>query len=168
VGVESFYDGLAGDPEGSNVALNDFMLISELHRTYTTSRQMFLRELKQRGKELAAKAAAKVVEAADQPGVTSVVIACHVPPFLEASLSPERKPSDKNWAPWFTWPSFGKQLLQIAKKRPGCHFLVLAGHTHTACRYEAAKNLVVTVGAAVYGQPDLCGMWTLDEVKVLR
>jgi hypothetical protein len=81
-----------------------------------------------------------------------MVVATHVPPFLECALAPDGRPSDADWAPIMVNVALGEALRSFAAQRPEVDLLVLCGHTHTACDTRVAPNLRVVVGPADYGQ----------------
>jgi hypothetical protein len=49
----------------------------------------------------------------------------------------------------------GNLLLEVAQSYPGCHVLVLCGHTHGDGEVRVLDNLRVLTGAAEYGDPKI-------------
>ena len=148
VGVDGWGDGRLGNPEQTPIRLNDFRLISEL---VGRSHPQLLERLRLLGDQEALRAR-EVLQQALETGATRVLFATHVPPYREACLY-EGRPSDDDWAPFFTCKAVGDVLLEFAAAKPGVDFLVLCGHTHCAATVQLRPNLTVHVGAAEYGRP---------------
>lgn len=150
IGQEGLYDARCGKAENSRLIMNDFLLIEELVRPKSGS---LIQEIRNKADDEANKAYKKLKLAAQH--YKNVYFATHYPPFREASLSPERKLSDGDWAPFFVSTVMGKVLSDIATEFPEVKFTVLCGHTHTGVTYQHLANLVVRVGDAVYGEPSI-------------
>jgi Icc protein len=147
VGRDGFYDARAGDALGSNLFLNDFVLIEDLRLGSLPALVDRLRDL---GVQQAADAERCLRSAA--AGSSEIVFATHCPPFVEASFH-ESGLSDADAAPWFTCVAMGEALRRVAGEHPDVSFLVLCGHTHTGGEVEILENLRVTTGGAEYGHP---------------
>lgn len=81
-----------------------------------------------------------------------VVIATHVPPFLQAALFNEA-PCDKLRQPFFCNASLGNMIVRMAANFPRQEIIVLAGHTHAAASVAVAKNVHALTAAARTGFP---------------
>jgi Icc protein len=81
-----------------------------------------------------------------------LIIATHVPPFLEASLY-QGKPSEPAFAPHFVNLALGQVLLELACQNPEKEITVLCGHTHHLARYSPLPNLTIRVAGAEYNRP---------------
>jgi predicted phosphohydrolase len=146
IGVDGWYDIKAGGAEHSRLAMTDFFLIEEFRhqphmKVVSASRKL--------AHDSSMKLEEKIKKVVGQ--FETIYIATHVPPFLEAALSPQRELSDFNWAPYMTNIVMGDTLVQLSEEYRDKKFVVLTGHTHTDCYYNAWRNLEVRVGKADYG-----------------
>ncbi|MEE2827817.1 MAG: metallophosphoesterase [Myxococcota bacterium] len=148
VGVDGWGDARLGNPEQTPIRLNDFRLISEL---VGRSHPQLLERLRLLGDQEALRAR-EVLQRAIETEATKVLFATHVPPFREACLYKGR-PSDDDWAPFFTCKAVGDVLLEYSEGHPEIEFVVLCGHSHCAARVQLRPNLRVQTGAAEYGCP---------------
>lgn len=130
VGHDGWADGRLGDLDGSDVILNDFLLIDELKHwrdRYTLDKPVLRTVLQKLGDDAAEHLRGVL------PGVAAkysqVIVATHVPPFREAAWH-EGRPSDDDYLPFFSCKAMGDVLLEVAHSRPDCQILVLCGHTH--------------------------------------
>jgi hypothetical protein len=147
VGEDGWGDATIGDYANSYVRLNDFQLIREF---VTAGRPHWQQQLQQLGFESAARLAAKLN---DLPLETrQVLVVTHVPPLRQACWY-EGRTSDDHWAPFFVCGQVGQVLIDTARARPSCQFVVICGHTHHAGLATIAPNLQIHTGAAEYGQP---------------
>lgn len=149
VGHDGWGDGRIGDYAGSNVMLNDYLLIRELAGLDRTAR---LRQLNALGDEAAAYLQGVLPEALTV--FHHVVVLLHVPPFKEACWHQGRI-SDEDWLPHFTCQAVGDVLLDAMQKHPDRQMTVLCGHTHGAGEARILPNLYVKTGGAEYGNPSL-------------
>jgi 3',5'-cyclic AMP phosphodiesterase CpdA len=147
VGHDGWADGRLGDYAGSQVVLNDFLLVEDLAGRNAQDRLARLHAL---GDEAAAHLREVLPRALDR--YRNVVVATHVPPFAEACWH-DGRPSDDQHLPHFACAAVGEALRQIAAARPDRRILVLCGHTHGRGVARLLPNLVVKTGGAVYGQP---------------
>ncbi len=153
VGHDGWADGRLGDLDGSDVILNDFLLIEELRcwRDHHTLDKPALRKaLAALGDEAAAYLRGVVADAAAR--YPSVIVATHIPPFREAAWYQDR-PSADDFLPYFSCKAVGDVLLEAAQANPGCQILVLCGHTHGGGEFQPLPNLQVLTGPAEYGDP---------------
>jgi Icc-related predicted phosphoesterase len=149
VGHDGWADGRMGDFAGSQVVLNDYLVIEDLAGLDPQTR---LQRLHQLGDEAAAYLRRLLPQALDR--FRNVVVALHVPPFREACWH-EGRVSDDEHLPHFGCAAAGEALLSIMRSRPDQHMLVLCGHTHGRGVARILPNLVVKTGGARYGQPSL-------------
>jgi 3',5'-cyclic-AMP phosphodiesterase len=147
VGHDGWGDARAGDPEGSRVALSDWIHIEELRLLPDPERNRRLRAL---GDEVAAHFSRVVPGALDR--FEKLLVATHVPPFPEACWH-EGRMSAPDWLPWFTCVAGGEALRQAMASRPDRRMLVVCGHTHGGGEVDILPNLRVLTGAADYGAP---------------
>jgi predicted phosphohydrolase len=125
VGVDGWADGRHGDPLRTPLVLNDDRLIAEV-------------------------AAQEGRAATELP--KRIIVATHVPPFVEA-LAPGSRESHPDWHPLLVSAATGTTLRTFALAHPAIQLQVLSGHSHRACKVSILPNLQVTVAAARYGQP---------------
>lgn len=153
VGDDGWADARLGDFNGSEVILNDFLLIDELRhwRDHHTLDKAALRQaLQALGDEAAAHLKGVLAPAARQ--YPHVIAATHVPPFREAAWY-QGRPSADDYLPFFACKAVGDVLLETAAAYPQCDLLVLCGHTHGGGEVQVLPNLRVLTGAAEYGHP---------------
>ena len=147
VGDDTWADARFGDPKGTPIELNDFIVIKELTGH---SRKKLIRTLNQLGDESAARLAPKLENAASQSSL--VVVLTHVPPFSEATWH-KGKISSGEFLPWFSCKAVGDAIIECARSYPGTNFQVLCGHTHGAGVCSPASNVTVMTALAEYGAP---------------
>lgn len=153
VGHDGWADARLGDFDGSDVMLNDFLLIEELRHwrdPYMLDKPALRQALQALGDQAADHLRALLLPAAQQ--YANVIIATHVPPFREAAWH-EGRPSADDWLPLFSCKAVGDVLLEVAVEHPKCDLLVLCGHTHGGGELQVLENLRVVTGPAEYGKP---------------
>jgi predicted phosphohydrolase len=160
VGVDGWGDGRAGDPEGTEVLLNDFLYIEELSGL---SRRALLAKVRALGDEEARLAARRLDEAFES--FRHLLFVTHVPPFAEACWH-EGRVSDDDWLPWFTCVAVGKTVLGRLAAARGCEATLLCGHTHGAGFAQIAPNVKVYTGGAEYGAPRVAGLVEIGPAGV--
>lgn len=151
VGQDGWADGRLGDYQNSPVSLVDSRLIIDLFHRKIEGKHKLLEKMQ----ELADTDAHNLynnLKQAIEYNPKKIIILTHVPPFKETSLY-EGKISDDNFQPYFTSKATGDVLIKIANNYPSIEFLVLCGHTHHECFYQASNNLTIKVGVAEYGHP---------------
>jgi 3',5'-cyclic-AMP phosphodiesterase len=147
VGHDGWGDGGFGDAAGTEVLLNDFLLIEELR---ASDRRALLAVLRELGQE-----AARYFRANLPPALAThshVLALTHVPPFREASWHNGRESAD-DWLPFFACKAAGDALREAMAGRPDRRLTVLCGHTHGSGRCAPAQNIDVVTGGAEYGRP---------------
>ena len=147
IGVDGWADGRLGDYERSDVMLNDYLLIEDLAGLDKAGR---LEKMNRLGDVEAAQLEAVLAEALGR--YRQVIVATHVPPFVEASWNDGRISGD-DWLPHFTCRAVGDVLVRGAVARPRRVMSVLCGHTHGEGRAQLLPNLEVRTGGAEYGEP---------------
>ena len=156
VGVDGFGDGRFGRVIETPIVLNDHLLIRELAGL---SRRLLAERLAALG-DAEARALAALLSRVGE--ARRVVVATHVPPFVESTWH-EGKPSDDDWLPFFSCKAVGEVLRAHVAAHPAQRVVVLCGHTHGAGVAEIEERLVVHTGAAEYGQIAIAG--TLDTER---
>ena len=155
IGHRCWADGRAGQGSRSAVRLNDHQYITDLrepvpYRLFATLNRL--------GDESAGYVRAVAPKALKK--ASNLIIATHVPPFIEASLF-ENKPSDPAYAPHFVNVALGRAILEVARNHPKKTVTVLCGHTHHWARYSPTTNLKVEVAAAQYYHPQVASILTI-------
>ncbi|MGC4117291.1 MAG: metallophosphoesterase [Myxococcales bacterium] len=156
VGCDGFGDARCGDPERSSVVLNDFMLIDELTSITQAQRLARLGRLGDDDAEHLRSVLPPALEKHEQ-----VVVLTHVPPFPEAAWH-QGKRSGPDWLPYFCCAAAGTALREAALSFPKREILVLCGHTHSGGEAQILPNLKVLTGGAVYGQPRIDRVLSLE------
>ena len=153
VGHDGWADARLGDFDGSEVILNDFLLIDELRcwkNINTLDKPALRRVLEALGDEAATYLKGVLPSAAER--YPHVIVATHVPPFREAAWY-QGRPSADDYLPFFSCKAVGDVLVDVARSRPRCQILVLCGHTHGGGELQVLENLRVVTGAAEYDHP---------------
>jgi predicted phosphohydrolase len=151
VGVDGWADGRHGDMLKTPLVLNDDRLIGELAAQPTRIGKLAVR------RALADADAARLktlLQRAVAAGATRVVVATHVPPFLEA-LAPGSRIAHRDWRPLMVCGATGEVLERFASETPAVNLEVIAGHTHATHQVVISHNLKITVSGARYGQPSV-------------
>lgn len=157
VGSGGWYDARSGDPEGSNVVMNDFNIIEDFRGKFPDDVRIRCRQI---AVMMAERARAPLTAAAEK--YKHVFFATHVPPFREACWH-QGKISDSDWLPWFTNLTCGALLADVASAYPETKFTVLCGHTHSPGTYQHLDNLTVLTGRSQYSNPMISKVFTLQQ-----
>jgi len=147
IGHRGWADGRAGLGATSTARLNDHLLIQNLVRTDPAELFAILNALGDQSADYIKATGAEALS-----GCERLIIATHVPPFLEASLY-QGKPSEPAFAPHFVNLALGQALLELARPNPDKVIAVLCGHTHHLARYSPLSNLMIKVASAEYNRP---------------
>lgn len=147
VGVDGWYDFRAGRAERTRIAMNDWYQIHDFMPLSAGGIVAASRLLAEQSAELATRKLQEAVQA----GYTRIILATHVPPFVECATH-EGQPSDADWAAIMVNVTLGDALFAFATEHPDVHLDVLCGHTHDRCDRMVAPNLRVRVGRAEYGR----------------
>lgn len=160
VGANGWYDANYGN-KNTEVDLNDFYVIDDFKRfrkshgfQHEFDKPALLNAVRKKAGQEADVLADRLKDGCEASD--TIIVCTHVPPYAEASWH-EGKPSDDDWAPWFSSKSTGMVLDVYAKKYPEKKFVVLTGHSHSPGIYEPHDNMVVFTGRAKYGFPDVAG-----------
>jgi predicted MPP superfamily phosphohydrolase len=147
IGVDGWADGLAGSGCNTAVRINDFPYIYDFQELSDDNvRFDFMLKLARKFTETLRPTLEKALA-----NFRSVLLATHVPPFSEAAWH-EGRPSEPDFLPFFSSPTLGDMLTEVAQKYPDRRLRVLCGHTHGQGSYSH-KNIIVDTGGATYGQP---------------
>lgn len=152
VGVDGWYDFNEGAGADTQLRMSDWELITDFKDKSMLSIAKMSALLAKQSAELARR---KLERAFTK--YRTVYFVTHVPPFLGASLSPRRLPSDKDWAPVMVNTVLGESVRSV---RLGKFLHVLCGHTHTEARMavpvskmsQSDPNVQVHTGRANYGE----------------
>ena len=147
IGDDGWADGRFGDHFGSDVFLNDYLLINEF---VGLDKQQRLRLLNELADAAAARLSAKLREACALR--KRIILLTHVPPFRESCWH-EGRTSDENWLPHFASKTMGDAILDVMDGHPECQLEVLCGHTHSGGFARIRPNVTVRTGGAEYGRP---------------
>jgi predicted phosphohydrolase len=147
VGHDGWADGRLGDYAGSDVMLNDYLMIEELAGLDAQARLARMNAL---GDEAAAHFRHCLPAALQRH--RRIIVATHVPPFREACWHDGRITGD-NFLPHFTCAAVGETLTTFMRRFPDHKTLVLCGHTHSPGTARILPNLLVRTGGAAYGRP---------------
>ena len=147
VGHDGWGDGRLGNGLGSDVQLNDFLLIEELSHL---DRPQLLQTIQALGDEAARHFRAVLPQALQE--AQHILVLTHVPPFAEATWH-EGRHSDDNWLPFFACKAVGDVLSGTMLQNPDKRMTVLCGHTHGGGVARILPNLVVRTGPSEYGHP---------------
>jgi len=151
VGVGGWADGRAGDFLMSNIVISDHTEITELLGFRCNSKDI-LRLVKARA-DRHQEILRKQIDSALKMNPKCMLVLSHVPIFEETNLAPDRKKSDKNWLPHFSWAGPRKMMIEYANDNPDVKFICLAGHTHTWAHAVIKSNLTALVAGAIYREP---------------
>jgi Icc protein len=157
VGHDGWADGRLGDYEGSDVRLNDFVLIRDFLRLDRRGRLARMQEL---AGEAADHLASVLPGALDR--FRRVIVLTHVPPF-DAAAWHEGRMSEPDFLPFFSSKVAGDVLREAMLRRRDREMLVLCGHTHGSGEAVILPNLRVWTGGAVYGNPSIACMIDLAD-----
>lgn len=151
VGVDGWPDGRLGDPLRTPIVFNDDKLIAELAQQESRAGKLAVR------RALADADAARLetlLGRALATAATEIVIATHVPPFVEG-LAPGSRIAGPDWHPLVVSVTVGDVIRRAAEAHPDRTFTVLAGHTHASHEATLRPNLTVRVRGARYGRPEM-------------
>jgi predicted phosphohydrolase len=146
IGVDGWADGRHGDPLATPLVLNDDRLIAELAAQSTRRAKL---AVKQALADADAARLAVLLERATA-AAKSVIVATHVPPFVEA-LPASGRLADPDWQPILVCGATGNVLRQFAARHRDQAFTVLCGHSHVEMDVTIAPNLRCRVMGARYG-----------------
>lgn len=164
LGVDGWGDGRLGDPEYSDVMLNDWDLIEE----FTFVNAMYDREarLKLLGK-LGDSMAKRIRIALDKalPNSSKILLMTHVPPWKEATWH-EGAHSNDDWLPWFSCKAVGDAIVEEMAKHPTKKVTVLCGHTHGRGYSKINEQIEVYTGGAKYHSPEVQKLFDVSGSEI--
>ena len=150
IGVDGWADGRYGNALSTPFRLNDDRLIGELAAQPSRAARLVIK------RSLADADAARLgtLLARAAPVARRIVVATHLPPFVEAL--PRSGPlSRPTWQPLLVCGATGVVLRDFAIEHPDHRITVLAGHTHAGTDVAILPNLRCVVGGTRYGSPSL-------------
>ena len=152
IGHDGWPDAGFGDYLGSDVILNDHLLIAELLVCWNGV-SLDKQRLKPILTALAEEAARHFegVLAAAASKYPNVIAVTHVPPFREAAWY-QGKTSAEDFLPYFASKAVGDVIVRVMQAHPNSSLLVLCGHTHGGGQLQVLDNLRVLTGEAKYGK----------------
>lgn len=148
IGVDGWADGRHGDALRTPLILNDDNKIAELAAQSSRLGKLAVK------RALADADAARLGVLLERAAPTAhhLIVATHVPPFVEA-LPREGRLARPEWLPLLVCEATGAVLRRFAGEHPEHRVTVLAGHTHAGVDVAILPNLRCLVGAARYGAP---------------
>jgi predicted phosphohydrolase len=163
VGSDGWYDALNGNPDSSELIMNDWLMIADFKlsiknnlRGKSIDRNVVAhvaRQICKASVDHIARGIKSVVNDVDK-----IIIITHVPPFVESYTNSKFKGSpDENIVPWYTSRIMGEMLRSAAKTYQHIQFTVLSGHTHSPFEGNIFHNLHAKVGKSQYGAPQIVG-----------
>jgi 3',5'-cyclic AMP phosphodiesterase CpdA len=162
VGHDGWADGRCGDWQNTDVMLNDFFLIQEVHKLdwgFRLDKLALLPLLNALGDQAAAHFRATLEKAAAE--YAQVIAVTHVPPFDEAAWHMGRH-SDANWLPFFASQAAGDAMREVMAAHPNSQLLVLCGHTHSSGEVAVGNNIRVLTGGARYEHPEIQRIFEIE------
>lgn len=166
VGVDGWGDGRLGDPEYSDVMLNDWDLIEEF--TFVDAmgdREARLKLLRKLGDSMAKRT--NIVLDKVLPVANKVLFMTHVPPWKEAAWH-EGAHSDNDWLPWFSCKAVGDAIVEQMAKHPTKKITVLCGHTHGNGYSKINEQIEVYTGGAKYRSPEVQKLFDVSGPEIAR
>lgn len=153
IGVDGWADGRHGDPLDTPLILNDDRLIGEIAAQSGRSAKLAIKRV------LADADAARLTVLLERAvaAVHTIIVATHVPPFIEA-LPTTGRLAHPHWLPLLVSGATGTVLRQFAARHPDKTFTVLCGHTHAATDVMVMPNLRCRVMGARYGEPKVVAL----------
>ena len=156
IGHDGWYDALYAEPQFSNFIMNDWMRIGDFVRARSVvNRSVNLDSVIRVARNQASLAAYHVStainEAITRKNPKKIIIATHVPPFIQPLQNSHGSLSDKS--PWYASKIMGNMLLSIAKVNQSVQFEVFCGHCHSEYVGKITSNIILHSGGAEYSQP---------------
>lgn len=159
VGHDGWADGQHGDFLGSNIVMNDYVLIEDLlvhdmKRDFSSRKykEILLQKLIGISRRTADHFRRILPEALKE--YKHLILLTHIPPFISATVYNGRI-STQDWLPHMSSHLVGETLVEIMSHYPDRFLTVLCGHTHGigACRIQ--QNISAFTGEAQYGMPKI-------------
>ena len=159
IGHDGWADGCLGNFVGSEVILNDYVLIEDfasktpqegdLPLLPKADRLSIMQSLAAQAADHFARYLPEALELCEY-----VVVVTHVPPFREACWY-DGKVSNPDYLPHFSCKAVGDVLLEVMGKHPHKQMTVLCGHTHGEGEKLIRPNLRVLTAGALYTEPEI-------------
>jgi len=156
VGHDGWYDGLYSKPQFSKFIMNDWVRIADfvnagavMNRVINLSSVM--RVARMQASLSARHIAMGITNSINQKNAKKVIVATHVPPFIQPLQNSRGSIQDK--LPWYSSKIMGNMLLSIAKVNQSVKFEVFCGHCHNEYEGKVAHNITLHSGGAEYSQP---------------
>lgn len=159
IGHEGLADGRLGDPEGSQVVINDYHHIEELRQP---SKDLRLKVQNRLGDAAARHLKKQLIAAADK--YKRIIVALHVPPFKEACWHLGQH-SDDSYLPHFGCKATGVALKNFMSEHSDIFMSVYCGHTHSNGTAQILPNLRVFTAGAEYSYPCIADIISTANVK---
>ncbi len=153
IGHDGWPDGRLGDFQGTEVILNDHLLIDEITQWYKNGvldKVGLSNTMISLANEAAHHFEHVLTEAVSK--YPTIIAVTHVPPFKEAAWY-QGKISGDDYLPYFACKIVGDVLKKVMQSNPQSNLLVLCGHTHSGGEVQILPNLQVLTGEAKYGEP---------------
>lgn len=164
VGHDTWYDAMYGDLKKSNFRMYDWIVMDDYLNPGAAMNggggrviNVDLPLVVGISRGIAIRAVNHIetgIQAALDQGAKRVLVGSHLPPYPEAHIF-EGKIGDDNAQPWFTSGLLGELLTKFATQNPDKIFVSFSGHTHGQYSEQKLKNLIVHVGGARYGHPEI-------------
>jgi predicted MPP superfamily phosphohydrolase len=156
IGHDGWYDALYAEPQFSNFIMNDWMRIGDfVNAGSIVNKRVNLDSIIRIARNQASLAANHVSTAINEAIVRKnpkkIIIATHVPPFVQPLQNSRGSLSDKS--PWYASKIMGNMLLSIAKVNQSVQFEVFCGHCHNEYDGKITSNILLHSGGAEYSQP---------------
>jgi hypothetical protein len=147
LGHDTFYDAGWGDPMTA-VLTNDWACIHDFHGLHRSRIVETVREMAERE---AAELRARLESALQR--FDRVMLAVHVPPFVEACVCGVGKMRPATHRPWYVNRTMGTMLERVADAHEDKRIHVFAGHVHGIVDLDILPNLRCSTAGAEYGSP---------------
>jgi len=160
VGHDGWYDAYHGEAFRSGILMNDWLNIAEYYSTGAVRYggggiRPHMGIIVALSRKFAVEACQHVEEnihGAVAAGHTDIIVATHVPPFVEAHVH-NGKSGSPQAHPWYTSKLMGDTLRDMSYRYPRVKFNVFCGHTHGKGKGKISDNLMCYVAGAEYGSP---------------
>lgn len=157
IGADGWYDLLNGTLGSGGVFMRDWVVIEDFLQTGINFNRREISRIVPLCRSLAKLSADRVIRQAQTAigdGASKLIIVTHIPPFPQVHTH-ENRPSTSDMHPFYTSRMMGEALLGLSVQFPHVEFEVFCGHTHGHWTGNIRDNLIVNVGAAEYGRPEL-------------
>lgn len=167
VGHDCWYDAIYGDWRRSNFQMIDWIFMDDYLEVGAAMNggggrvlNVDMGRVLGVSKSLAIKGVNHIelgIQTAIMTGFKKIIMASHIPPYPESHMF-MGKQGDDIAQPWFTSGLLGDLLLKYATENPKTIFVSFSGHTHGQSQVQKLPNLIVHVGGARYGHPEIANI----------